>query len=171
VRNLQHPYHRSRLWLVDRAQLPDCRVNDVIRLAKTYLLFIRLCMNDKAVNTFDTAFLDRDDALSNLYWMAVTTLQDGKLDHLSQTATQEVLQISRMLRPGISELIEADPQTPMMSTSLGKHPRILSRLFGGSSAAVSRAVETELRYRLSLPAERARVYGLVSIMGYPQAPC
>lgn len=69
ARQPNHAYHSSSLWTADTPQLPDCRLNDVVRLVKTYVAFLRAASADWPA--FDAAFFRADEPLSRLYWAAV----------------------------------------------------------------------------------------------------
>jgi len=65
VRHEGHAMHKSWGWK-DRNQWADCRINDVRRLLKTYIAFLR----DASGNPegFDRAFVEREEVWSQFYW-------------------------------------------------------------------------------------------------------
>lgn len=56
VRESTHPYHSSILWSVLNHNLPDCRVNDVLRLLKIYMSFLGQSADD--VHAFSRKFVE-----------------------------------------------------------------------------------------------------------------
>lgn len=71
ARHVAHPYHSSRLWVRINRQLPDCRANDVRRLVKSYLQFLRACLPRELVPRFDEALLAGRQPLSRMYWASI----------------------------------------------------------------------------------------------------
>lgn len=70
ARQPSHPYHVSRLWAHDNGQHPDCRVNDLRRLAKSYILFLQAATKRSADNKarFVEGFVQGSTPWSKLYW-------------------------------------------------------------------------------------------------------
>jgi serine/threonine protein kinase len=68
VRHVSHPLHQTGSW-ARRNQWADCRLNDVRRLLKTYVAFLREASVDR--DAFDVAFLAQESPWSRLYaeWM------------------------------------------------------------------------------------------------------
>ncbi|KPM35861.1 hypothetical protein AK830_g10708 [Neonectria ditissima] len=66
VRELSHPYHFSMLWSKLNNNLPDCRANDVLRLLKAYVRFLREAVDDVA--TFDMQFFQAQEPWAQLFW-------------------------------------------------------------------------------------------------------
>ncbi|ORY70214.1 uncharacterized protein BCR38DRAFT_455048 [Pseudomassariella vexata] len=77
ARQPSHPYHSSRLWSTANGQRPDCRVNDVVRLAKSYVLFLRQASariskeEIPGLAPFDEAFFAGQEPWSRLYWSII----------------------------------------------------------------------------------------------------
>ncbi|CBY00739.1 hypothetical protein LEMA_P018690.1 [Plenodomus lingam JN3] len=67
LRNILHPYHKSRLWKSNQ-QLADCRANDTIRLLKSYLKFIRSSLD---ADSFNMELYDGQAPLGRLFWWAL----------------------------------------------------------------------------------------------------
>lgn len=74
ARHVEHPYHSSALW-EGNAQLGDCRANDVLRLLKSYMWFLRSATGGGLV--FDKAFVRGGEAWSCMYWRAAGALRTG----------------------------------------------------------------------------------------------
>lgn len=81
VRELNHPYHASRIWL-DNDQLRDCRSNDVIRALKSYLSFLRGSLAD--TQGLDDDLFSRRDSLSKLFWSAMDDARDTNAEELQR---------------------------------------------------------------------------------------
>lgn len=76
VREFQHPWHRTYSW-TRQNQLPDCKANDVKRLLKSYLSFLRAVAHD--VDAFDQQFWKGVTAWSRMYWeLTVCSLSAGR---------------------------------------------------------------------------------------------
>ncbi|KAF2005520.1 hypothetical protein P154DRAFT_530717 [Amniculicola lignicola CBS 123094] len=86
VRHLSHPYHTSRIWRSDSAQLADCRANDAVRLLKTYLQFIRQASStskgEGGIGEFDVMFYEGREPLSILYWWSMSDTQSISAEEL-----------------------------------------------------------------------------------------
>ncbi|KAH7055832.1 hypothetical protein B0J12DRAFT_569720, partial [Macrophomina phaseolina] len=67
LRPVAHPWHASRGW-VWRNQWHDCAKNDVRRMLKSYLAFVRGVVGEAERARFDRAFFAEGAALSSLYW-------------------------------------------------------------------------------------------------------
>lgn len=65
VRHFGHPWHTSDEW-ERRGQWAHCQFNDVRRVLKSYLSFIRDSCGDRSA--FDQAFYAEERAWSRLYW-------------------------------------------------------------------------------------------------------
>ena len=88
VRQEAHPMHTSWGWK-DRNQWSDCRLNDVRRLLKTYITFLRDASASE--EGFDRAFVDRRDTWAKLYWAWMKQPVDaGATVALSQLYTAEL---------------------------------------------------------------------------------
>jgi serine/threonine protein kinase len=65
VRQFAHPWHETKTWS-ERNQWSDCRLNDVRRLLKSYLVFLREASADP--QAFDLAFSQGSESWGRLYW-------------------------------------------------------------------------------------------------------
>lgn len=65
VRHFDHPWHATGRWKREN-QWADCELNDVRRLLKSYMQFLRNAGEDPA--EFDRAFYAEEQAWSKLYW-------------------------------------------------------------------------------------------------------
>lgn len=89
LRHLSHPYHSSRLWL-DNKQLKDYRANDVMRVLKSYLQFIKAASQHR--EQFDETFFQDMEPLSRLFWTAsadAERMSAARLRELSQAEYPE----------------------------------------------------------------------------------
>jgi serine/threonine protein kinase len=78
VRQSSHPWHGTKTWR-ERNQWSDCHLNDVRRLLKSYMTFLREAGADW--QAFDQAFSHGEEAWSRLYWswMALPTPANGTI--------------------------------------------------------------------------------------------
>ncbi|KAI0015441.1 hypothetical protein F4780DRAFT_73873 [Xylariomycetidae sp. FL0641] len=167
VRQLDHPYHASRLWRRDGRQRPDCRANDVVRLLKTYVQFLRTAAaagDDTAA--FDAAFWARREPWSRLYWATVQPRGPG--------AARSVRDLSLSLDQDQDEDEDNEPT----ALSVGGPPCwgflrcAVGRLLPGAAAA-NLALETrrELQRGMNLPDRKARLLGAAGLLGIPTTEC
>ncbi|KAH7116571.1 hypothetical protein B0J13DRAFT_653575 [Dactylonectria estremocensis] len=158
VREPSHPYHSSILWSRLNENLPDCRVNDVMRLLKSYLLFLRASVDDTAA--FDTQFFQANEGWAQLYWNTLNTVQADELVSASsvQTLSDDLDPTTRRLR---------DPSVTGRDPPSLWNP--LDRLFLSKEHLVERAV----RYELQMTAADgvARIWGMTWILGVPVGRC
>lgn len=75
ARHIEHPYHSSALWEGSK-QLGDCRANDVLRLLKSYMWFLRSATGGG--EAFDGAFVGGCEGWSCMYWRAAGALRAGR---------------------------------------------------------------------------------------------
>ena len=68
VRHVSHPWHATNRWTREN-QIPDCTMNDLRRLLKTYMTFLREACAQQEL--FDDSFYQEDQAWSQLYWESV----------------------------------------------------------------------------------------------------
>lgn len=104
ARQPSHQYHSSLLWTHDNGQHADCRVNDVVRLVKTYVMFLQSVVASTEGVRFDETFLDGSSPWSQLYWYTINAA--GARGHLDGTvAAKHVHKISTtILAPTEAEL-------------------------------------------------------------------
>ncbi|KAG6367773.1 hypothetical protein INS49_001968 [Diaporthe citri] len=92
ARQPNHSYHSSLLWAHDNGQNTDCRVNDVVRLLKSYLLFLQAAVTaGDSGNAFNAAFLAASARWSRLYWYTINSAR-GQLD--GAIAARQILAMS-----------------------------------------------------------------------------
>lgn len=151
VREKDHPYHSSRLWVQDNRQLSDCRSNDVFRALKSYLSFIRAASSDQ--DAFDAAFFEDKKPLSKLFWRSF--------------ASASSLSAARLRRE--SDIY--DPEEPAEEEDNGYFGSAssLSFSFLGRRRARVYAVEKMLETKFS--ERRARWAGLTWFLGVPVEKC
>lgn len=88
AREPTHDYHTSLLWSHDNGQHADCRVNDLRRLIKSYILFLQAATKHSTVqrDTFVESFLTGSSPWSSLYWYTMnkdySTLETGTARHI-----------------------------------------------------------------------------------------
>lgn len=147
LRHVGHPYHTSRLWIGNK-QLEDCRANDVMRAAKSYLQFVRGAASNR--DSFDDEFFEADAALSRLFWSA-----SAEAPHMSATRLQELSLVERpgeSNRPDVGSITPpARPFSPMATIS---RRRALRR-------EIEHAIETRMGEKL------ARWWAMVYVFGVP----
>lgn len=81
VREVKHAWHKTASW-TRQNQLRDCKTNDVKRLLKTYLSFLRAASAD--LDVFDRHFWAGRSAWSRMYWdFALYPIDVGRLSRLS----------------------------------------------------------------------------------------
>ncbi|KAH6994986.1 hypothetical protein EDB80DRAFT_728396 [Ilyonectria destructans] len=158
VREPSHPYHSSILWSRLNNNLPDCRMNDVLRLLKSYLLFLRASVDDTAA--FDTRFFQANEAWAQLYWSTLDAVQAHRLVSASSVQT-----LSNDLDPTARQL-----QDPSVS---GRDPpglwNALYKLFLSRENLVGRATRDELK--MTAADSVARTWGMTLILGVPVGKC
>ncbi|KAM5356516.1 hypothetical protein ACJ41O_003162 [Fusarium nematophilum] len=156
VREPTHIYHSSTRW--SRANnLPDCRVNDVLRLVKTYLLFLRGAVDDVAA--FDRQFFEGNEPWARLLWSVA-----DKIHRREFVSAVSVQTLSKTLDPSLEEC-DALPH--------GRYPPGLwnpfKRLFMSRQFVVAQGVSHELR--VSTPDKVARIWGMTWLFGVPVGSC
>ncbi|KND87246.1 hypothetical protein TOPH_08120 [Tolypocladium ophioglossoides CBS 100239] len=158
VRQLSHPYHSSLLWVHLSKSLPDCRANDVFRLLKTYLAFIRSAVHDVAA--FDGDFLQGGQPWSRLFWATKRDIDRGR----------PVAAAGVLARSTTRELPGEEPRS-LQEYGGGQSDAgsPLTRAVLGREYAISRAVTDMLRTRAG--EDVARRWGLVPLLGVPVPDC
>jgi hypothetical protein len=158
VRERDHPYHSSNLWTLS-GNLPDCRANDVLRLLKVYMTFLRESMADPT--KFDEEFFQDSQPWSRLFWSVWEDAREGR--GLSASSASE-LSRERAHRP---------TDKPRENAYIDRQPRsgsnFLWRMIAGDSVARHWAVKKTLR--TSAGDAVARKWGLVLLLSVPRGAC
>jgi serine/threonine protein kinase len=150
VRQIDHLYHSSRLWVQDNSQLADCRANDSLRALKSYLQFIRAASDD--FEAFEGEIFAGRETLSRLFWWAIA-------DASSMGAAE--------LR--IRSEIEDPRQTSSQRSTVGVHTKPYYSFLLGKRKSLSIAVDQALRTSFS---ERAARWAAMSwLFGIPVERC
>lgn len=159
VREISHPYHSSILWLASKKNLSDCRANDVVRLLKVYMTFLRRSVQDQAL--FDKEFFEGAEPWSALFW-AVWTSTRGEGGSTSATAALEKsrVQYNPFGQPDHSGL--RGQQVPELS-------KPLYRVFLGKERILSMA--TGFMLNVAANEAHARRWGLAPLLGVPYSSC
>jgi len=154
VRELTHPYHTSRIWRLN-SQLPDCRANDVLRMVKTYMQFLRASSRDNAV--FDLALFEGKEPWSRLFWMSM----EANLE-LSASRVLQWSQTAERAEAAAHYLSKYEQSPPGLWN-------VFARAWLGKQRIVQRAVDDILLVRVS--EGWTRVMALSSWFGVPVGQC
>lgn len=157
VREPSHPYHSSILWSRLNNNLPDCRMNDVLRILKSYLLFLRASVDDAAA--FDMQFFEANASWAQLYWSTLDAVQAHQLVSASSVRT-----LSNDLDPAIRQL--QDPSASRRDLGLWNP---LYKLFLSREDLFERATRDELK--MGAVDSVARTWGMTLILGVPVGKC
>ncbi|EEU42081.1 uncharacterized protein NECHADRAFT_101921 [Fusarium vanettenii 77-13-4] len=157
AREPDHPYHSSILWSRLNNNLSNCRVNDVVRLVKSYVLFLRAAVDDGGA--FDQQFFQGREPWAKLFW----TIVDGVNSDAVSAVSARV--VSTALDPSLEDhndtLVHGrDPQGVW-------NP--VKRLLMSRDEVISRAVDDQLR--ISAADSVARLKGLAFLLGVPVGEC
>jgi serine/threonine protein kinase len=158
VREVNHRYHSSVLWSVLNNNLPDCRSNDVFRLIKTYMRFLRSSVDDVAA--FDTQFLAGNESWSQLFWAMHDEVVAGRPLDASQTRLQ-----SRKRIPATNKPVDTARPNPGSAVS----PSPLNRAFVGRDGARAKIVLDMTK--VSAGEKLARNWGFSWLLGVPVTEC
>lgn len=142
ARHIEHPYHASALW-EGNAQLRDCRANDVLRLMKAYMWFLRSAAGEG--EGFDLSFLEGCEEWSCMYWRTAGALRAGR------TA-------------GARGMVGLGAECGCGAENVER-----SVLAGRYRGSLEGAVTEELR--LGLGDKWARFWGLAAVRGVPTVEC
>jgi hypothetical protein len=156
ARQPNHPYHASILWSGLNDNLPDCRANDVLRLLKSYTLFLRSAASDRAA--FDIDFFAAAEPWSRLFWAtydATTPVTAAQTRLLSTDAEQPENKVNLATGPDGRQ-------------SLGLRSSVWQVLLGWEGA-LAKAAEEALR--LSAADASVKRWGLVPVLGTPVGKC
>ncbi|KAF7542411.1 hypothetical protein G7Z17_g11597 [Cylindrodendrum hubeiense] len=157
VREPSHPYHSSILWSRLNNNLPDCRINDVLRLLKSYVLFLRASVEDEVA--FDTQLFQAHEPWAQLYWSTSDAAQ-------AQLASASFVQT---LSKGLSPVLgwRRDPSVS------GRDPpglwNPLYRLLLNREHLIGWAVKDELK--MTAADYLARRWGMTLMFGVPVGTC
>lgn len=187
ARQPNHSYHTSLLWAHDNGQNTDCRVNDVVRLLKSYLLFLQAAVTaGDSSNSFNGAFLAASAPWSRLYWYTINAAR-GQLD--GAIAARQILAMSTgAFAPGDqferSELPQSSVQTMRKLLAEDEDWESLSqprlqrtswseRFWPGPDGPIERAalVSQQLRMGMSGSERLAKLYGTLGFLPIPSEQC
>lgn len=162
VREVDHPYHSSLVWLEKGRNLPDCRSTDVLRLLKVYMTFLRRSVQDKA--SFDKELFRGAEPWSALFWY-VRHAAWG-VGGMSSVSAASTLEMSQVRYRAVDE--------PDMSGRIGPHfPSELAnpwyRMLLGENRILALATGRLLDVRTS--ETMAKLWALAPILGTPSSPC
>lgn len=157
AREKDHPYHTSTMWLSLKQNLPDCRANDVYRLAKVYMQFLRQSVSD--VGRFDNEFFEASEPWSRLFWSVTDAVsQSGDSPTAASTLERSVSDFS--------------PQSAPIET-IGRQPaglqNRLTAVLLGRWLILSKATRDAIN--VSASEKFARFWGLVGLLGVPRESC
>lgn len=168
ARQLSHPYHTSLLWTHDNGQHPDCRINDVLRLMRTYALFLQSATSSPKTQAelYNDVFLSGSAPWSQLYWHTVNSAWDGA------TMAEEVRELSTTTFAPLGE----DASVQDEHQEIRRHPTTpgyqefwFDGLF--TAAAKALAVKKELRTGGSVSEKWAKIFGTMGILKTPSRGC
>ncbi|KAJ5061142.1 hypothetical protein J3E74DRAFT_465132 [Bipolaris maydis] len=86
VREVNHPYHTSRIWR-DSKQVADCRSNDVTRALRSYLKFLQMSMLNQ--DAFNAALFRGEEPISRLFWWTMADAETMSADELRRRSLAE----------------------------------------------------------------------------------
>lgn len=156
-----HAYHASRLWIADTPQLRDCRANDALRLARSYLSFVRLAAGDP--QRFDAAFYDGVEPLSRFYWAAAGA---GAASLASAADVKGLSEAYPPMRDG-DEMVW-DAVEPAEVDASGTTTALVTTLFGWNPL-LRNTITMELR--VGAKEDLGQLFGLTNIFGVPVTAC
>lgn len=161
VREVDHPYHSSLVWLEKGRNLPDCRATDVLRLLKVYISFLRQSVRDTA--SFDKALFRGAEPWSALFWSVRHAAWGiGEMRLLSAASALDM-----------SQAKYRTIDLPNMSGQIGPHiPELRSpwyRMLVGERRILAMATGKLLDVRTG--EAMAKAWALAPILGTPSSPC
>lgn len=156
VRETNNAYHHSIIWT--RNNLPDCRANDVFRLVKSYMKFLRRSVSDRA--RFNEEFFAGETAWSRLFW---STWQTVQLKH----------PITAVRLKQRSQSMDYQPSSAARSSGFGSIPVELTDPVSWSLMGREKTLERAVRDKLFIGATEipARLFGLTPALGIPVPDC
>lgn len=186
ARQPNHSYHASLLWAHDNGQNTDCRINDVVRLLKSYLLFLQAAVAaGDSGNAFNRAFLAASAPWSRLYWYTINSAR-GQLD--GAIAARQILAMSTgVFAPGepferselpqysvkIIRILDEDDDLESLS-----QPRLQRASWGewfwpGSDGSIEGAALVSQQLRMGMRASErwAKIYGTLGFLPIPSQQC
>lgn len=157
VRESSHPYHSSILWTVLSNNLPDCRANDVIRLLKSYMMFLGASVDD--VTAFNEQFLEGRESWSRLFWKFWDDVQSGKSISAEAVGSFSIHNDPSSFEMGCmaSERDALGLSSPLYRLSLSRE--------GTMAKAVTNVLDMNTSDMM------ARIWGLVYLFGVPVGRC
>lgn len=183
AREPSHDYHTSLLWSHDNGQHPDCRVNDLRRLVKSYILFLQAATKGSVAqrDVFVESFLAASAPWGRLYWYAMNkmgnddALESGGARHLqdlSATVFSPVDAEGNMVSEGmnLSQIPDGPTRDEIQRLAV---PNLDKAWFDHSWLAIddqSRrvwSVGRELSNGLGLSERWAKVFGTMGIWRTP----
>lgn len=182
VRHHNHSYHSSLLWAHDNGQNTDCRTNDVVRLLKSYLLFLQSALTSgDPRNAFNGDFLAASAPWSRLYWYTINSAH-GHLD--GATAARQILAISTGVfapgePPAETELAQAmniyseDEDWKSLTRPRVQRTSWSEWIWASSDRSTQEAalVIQELRMGMRASERLAKIYGTFGILPIPSEQC
>lgn len=176
TRQANHKYHSSLLWAHDNGQNTDCRTNDVVRLVKSYLLFLQAAAGSgDSGSAFNRAFLNASASWSRLYWYTINSAR-GHLD--GTTVAREILKMSTGLFAPVKLFVTPEtnmdddgekmsqPRLEDSSWSESIWPR-----FDGVFKQEAAVVAEQLRIGMRASERWARIFGTLGILPIPSGQC
>lgn len=174
ARQISHSYHTSLLWTHDNGQHPDCRINDVLRLMRTYTQFLQSATmsSETQARAFNDAFLAGTTPWSQLYWYTVTRGHFG-----GATMAQEVRGLSATaFGPTNTETFlpkskeEAEGQQRLMKRGL-RTSWVSRWLSIDESSSKALAVRRELHHGMMVSEKWAKIFGTMGVLKTPSQSC
>ncbi|KFA76523.1 hypothetical protein S40288_01518 [Stachybotrys chartarum IBT 40288] len=158
VRQPSHPYHSSILWWKFNNNLQDCRENDVVRLLKSYIIFLRASVDNVAA--FDEEFFQGLQPWSRLFWATIDDAAQGRNISAAFVGLQSQLhnRANNLVVPSTRYTHE-----PPRSSSL------LFSAFVGREGRLAKAVADSVR--ISASEKKARNWSMSWLLGIPVAAC
>ncbi|KAH7309571.1 hypothetical protein B0I35DRAFT_482330 [Stachybotrys elegans] len=156
AREPAHEYHSSILWWKLNNNLRDCRGNDVLRLLKTYIKFLRDSVVD--VTEFDEHFLQRRESWSSLFWQVYQDAEEGRT--ITATGVRKQSQAQGRAE-GVSPVRGSLEPAPSWNP--------LYNIFVGRAWTMARAVAEAVR--ISARENVARRWGFAWLLGVPVPGC
>lgn len=168
ARQVSHSYHTSLLWTHDNGQHPDCRINDVLRLMRTYALFLQsaTASSKTQAQAYNDAFLSGSTPWSQLYWHTIKPVWDGA------TVAEEVRKLSAMTYAPIYEdtaVQHVNQETTRRPTKPEYQESWLTSWY--TAGARGLAVGKELKTGGSVSEKWAKIFGTMGIVKTPSRGC
>ncbi|KAI0393592.1 hypothetical protein F5Y17DRAFT_431529 [Xylariaceae sp. FL0594] len=190
TREITHPYHATAIWTRDSRQHGDCRVNDVLRLLKTYIGFLRIASSSSSSSSgkessFDKAFWTASEPWSELYWSwfatTATTTTPTISSILGEKEEEKIISSTAAGKLRAMSSLSLPPSSPPLFLPLTEshshdHANTNNNIFRShdphflspTSAFKARATDEELRKGMWVTEDRARVFALTALFGVPR---